>query len=147
MKERHGFVSNSSSSSFICEICGKEGEAFDPSEVGMVECIAGHVFCKEHAINKDMGTSYDSYNEDRRIRVKNFDDLHDDKWIPSLYCPLCEDASYEYFTSAIPEGSLFTEQDILKYMLKMNKTTEKKMLKVMEERFPTHIAFREFIGK
>lgn len=50
MKIRSGFVSNSSSSSFVCCICGESEGGYDMSleDAGMVECEAGHTFCKSH---------------------------------------------------------------------------------------------------
>lgn len=45
MKIRSGFVSNSSSSSFICDICkGAEEGYAGLAEVEMVRCGAGHVY-------------------------------------------------------------------------------------------------------
>lgn len=50
MKQRLGFVSNSSSSSFICDVCGQDVSGWDLSlsESGMVECENGHTLCQEH---------------------------------------------------------------------------------------------------
>jgi len=50
MKIRNGFVSNSSSSSFICEICGDSVVGYDshPTDLGMEFCENGHLFCKGH---------------------------------------------------------------------------------------------------
>ena len=43
MKIRNGFVSNSSSSSFICEVCGQDASGYDMSlsDAEMYECING----------------------------------------------------------------------------------------------------------
>ena len=51
MKIRSKYVSNSSSSSFICNVCGNLEYGFDIglSEVGMVTCGRGHVLCTGHA--------------------------------------------------------------------------------------------------
>ena len=50
MKIRLGFVSNSSSSSYICDICGEDATGYDISleEYEMYVCKNGHVFCEEH---------------------------------------------------------------------------------------------------
>lgn len=47
MKIRKGFVSNSSSSSFICDACGSEesGMEMNLDQAGMSECEGGHTIC------------------------------------------------------------------------------------------------------
>lgn len=44
MKFRKDFVTNSSSSSFVCDICGNVESGWDMSlqEAEMVECVNGH---------------------------------------------------------------------------------------------------------
>jgi hypothetical protein len=60
MKKRFGFVSNSSSSSFVCDICGQEESGYDMclSEAGMVECVNGHTFCSDHLGSPDVQEKY-----------------------------------------------------------------------------------------
>lgn len=52
MKIRLGFVSNSSSSSYTCRVCGNEEGGYDISleGAGMVQCVNGHVFCEGHVL-------------------------------------------------------------------------------------------------
>ena len=47
MKFRKDFVTNSSSSSFVCDICGNVESGWDMSlqEAEMVECVNGHTIC------------------------------------------------------------------------------------------------------
>ena len=47
MKTRHGFVSNSSTSSFVCDVCGTVESGMDIclSEISMFECMNGHMSC------------------------------------------------------------------------------------------------------
>ena len=76
MKYRSDFVTNSSSSSYICEICKREDSGYNLglSDLGFVECVNGHIFCEEHLINKET-------NEDEDF----------DSWsIPSECCPICQ---------------------------------------------------------
>jgi hypothetical protein len=50
MKIRKGFVSNSSSSSYICDICGEQAVGYDISlsDYEMYQCVNGHIFCESH---------------------------------------------------------------------------------------------------
>jgi hypothetical protein len=57
MKIRNGFVSNSSSSSFICAVCGETFSGWDAMELDfdLCRCDAGHIFCDEHRlVNSDL---------------------------------------------------------------------------------------------
>lgn len=51
-KIRNGFVSNSSSSSFVCDLCGYETSGWDMclNEAEMFECENGHTLCDEHML-------------------------------------------------------------------------------------------------
>ena len=53
MKIRKGFVSNSSTSCFLCDVCGELDGWMDASlgEVGMVKCVNDHQFCEEHKLD------------------------------------------------------------------------------------------------
>lgn len=50
MKTRSGFVSNSSSSSFTCNVCGESQSGMDMSlsDFDMFECENGHTVCNGH---------------------------------------------------------------------------------------------------
>ena len=51
-KFRKSFVTNSSSSSFVCEICGRVETGYDLglSDAEMYECVNGHIFCADEAL-------------------------------------------------------------------------------------------------
>ena len=77
MKKRTGFVSNSSSSSFICEICGRSEYGFneDIADFDMCECENGHIMCQKHVRHyfKDEVDEYDVWSH-----------------LPEQYCPICQ---------------------------------------------------------
>ena len=52
MKIRNGFVSNSSSSSFVCAVCGREESGMDMSltDCEMSECVNGHIICNDELL-------------------------------------------------------------------------------------------------
>ena len=55
MKIRNGFVSNSSSSSFICDVSGTDASGWDMclEEANMYQCENGHTFLREYAVDYD----------------------------------------------------------------------------------------------
>jgi hypothetical protein len=72
MKTRQGFVSNSSSSSFICDISGDVESGWDAnlSDVGFVQCINGH-------------TMPESFIDDFDSSIDDVGEISEEK------CPIC----------------------------------------------------------
>ena len=91
MKIRTYFVTNSSSSSFVCEICGYSTGGWDMSlsEADMMECVNGHIFCSEHSLERPnkkemikliMENEYNSLTEEELMDMEEdilFDDYHE----------------------------------------------------------------------
>ena len=78
MKIRAGHVSNSSSSSFTCDVCGHTESGWDAclSDVGMYECMNGHTFCVDEAV----GSVAINPDEDGEV---------DHYGVPAEACPIC----------------------------------------------------------
>jgi len=70
LKHRLSFVTNSSSSSFICDICGESHSGWDlsPYDIGGGRCINGHKFCNCFD-NFDVDKS--KLKEELTIQIKN----------------------------------------------------------------------------
>lgn len=134
MKFRTSFVTNSSSSSYVCEICGRSESGWDLglSECEMMECVNGHIFCCDEALEKptkkemikmilenkwhegvwdrNIRDSRD-YSEDELLVMEEgdlFDKFCSDNGyydVPECVCPICNFIEY-------------SEDDLSAYLLK-----------------------------
>jgi len=99
MKIRNGFVSNSSSSSFVCEICYLADTVYDGGigEIGMCECTNGHIICMDHLLFKD-------------------EERDEDNMVPSKACPICQlkEMPDHLFISYVKKRTGITKKDMLK---------------------------------
>jgi len=84
MKIRVGFISNSSSTSFVCDVSGEivSGQDYGLEEAGMLECEEGHTFLEEYAL----------CDEDKVYEIIRPEDSDDDLRgeFPSKHCPICQ---------------------------------------------------------
>jgi hypothetical protein len=80
MKFRRDFVTNSSSSSYVCEICGCEDSGYDccASDLGFIECEHGHTICEEHILNRD---EYEKTKDNTGYWEEE---------LPEQFCPICQ---------------------------------------------------------
>jgi len=80
MKFRMGHVSNSSSSSFVCSVCGEIESGFDQglSDFEMYECENGHVFHESCSKRSD----FDNFDIKKAyaIRILEDDIASDSEW-------------------------------------------------------------------
>jgi len=154
MKIRKGFISNSSSTSFTCEICGNTETGFDcfVDELGFYQCENEHIFCQEEAV----GEIEELENDDigRYVSIKN--------------CPIClfqvisnnDVANYLLKEYNISREIVFEEIkkvnarrkvlknfEYVKYVFDKQNLDEKKMLEILKDRFHNYSEFRKYIKK
>ncbi len=150
MKLRNGFVSNSSSSSFICQVCGAEASGWDMCrrDAGMVSCINGHTFCKDHILLADeyeeaceKGGEIDygkwvalSEEEQRDWRKVGIPDDYQDYEVPTDFCPICS------FVEIDPD-------DVVNYMFKRHEMTRDDILAELRERFASYSELKKFLAE
>ena len=81
MKIRTSFVSNSSSSSFICEICGRDHDIgfLSLRESGACYCENNHEICIDHLLCSE---------EELEALYAESKDIYE--YIPEKYCPICQ---------------------------------------------------------
>lgn len=135
MKTRLGFVSNSSSSSFICDITGNVESGMDMTleDVCMVECVNGHVFGDDFLL----GTMEDI---EEQYKKDNDMDEDDDNYyesemrsaIPEKHCPICQ-------------LQKMTKDDMLKYLLKKTHLIEVDVVKEVADKFKSYKELKEYL--
>lgn len=152
MKTRRGFVSNSSSSSFVCDVCGEDASGMDMGLSGaeMFECVVGHVVCDSHAVDTQADFDDLSFEEKRKYclaradgestkeTIKNaeheeeLDDVYSDEIqceerydTPAENCPCC--------TLSKP-----TDLQVIEFLLSEVKSTREKVVEQMQKRFKNY---------
>jgi len=106
MKIRNGFVSNSSTSSFVCDLCGEEYTGWDASpwdrDYGCYVCPNEHVMCEEH-VDGDVETPVEKgcEHEFDRDKCNYCPTCGEEAWveseeatIASSQCPICQFKAY-----------------------------------------------------
>jgi hypothetical protein len=162
MKIRRGFVSNSSSSSFTCDVCGNTESGMDASlsDFDMSQCEHNHTFCNDHQSKTSEDISVDvkrkslidyikqkTYLGETKINeevnrltdmtdediVKEFEENQDSYEVHSCLCPIC----------TMEEIS---DNDALAYLLIKNGLTIKDVLVEVKARFSgDYQAFNTFL--
>ena len=135
MRIRHGFVSNSSSSSFLCAVCGNVDEGYEgPSDAGMAVCENyEHTFCESHAVStREPSHSKGEYTGEE-VDFENFNEASEASYgyVPSVYCPICN----------FEELSL---HDFLKY-LELKGITRESILREVKAKYKDYDSFHKAI--
>ena len=126
MKIRTGFVSNSSSSSFICNVCGETSSGWDMclSEAEMFECVNGHTCCNSHKLKLKADAApvvpeVEDEDED--------DDGEDDYSVDAKFCPICQFKkvyAVEAYTYLMRRAGLAPDDLLKEYAEKFNSYEE-----------------------
>ena len=154
MKIRIGFVSNSSSSSYVCEITGKPFEIWDECFDGNLRrCIKGHIFQEEFLVSWDGG--YPS----REKMLEKLDDVTDSKEeckqfreMPGDELKVAYDQSFKSKGDCnIDECPICTmtrisSDELLLFLLKKAKLTREKAEELIRHKFKRNfVQFKNYI--
>lgn len=150
MKVRTGFVSNSSSSSFVCEICSRSQEKYDltQKEAEMYICENGHQFCRDHVdlskipVMRKFGLLDDEIsdadlNQLKDDEIDKLDETFGEEYcsdFPKDLCPICN-------LEIIPEKLL------LKYLLKELCQTPKNVASQIRKQMTNIEELKDYLGR
>ncbi len=127
MKVRKGFISNSSSTSFICDVCAETVGGWDMGleEADMFECENGHTFCREHTVGgrESLEEKFDDDGE-----AEEFDSYE----VPAKYCPCCT------FEKVV-------DYDLVNYFLKEAGKTREDMAKIFKDKFTDYDGLKKYL--
>jgi len=136
MKIRKGFVSNSSSSSFICDVCGEKFTGYDasPSEFGCSVCPNEHIICSDHL--------KDTPDIDPELLFENGCEHEFDR-STMKFCPECgSKARVEIDTDGfdlhplqcpVCRLDIYSEHEMAKYLEKTRKVTREEVFVKVKE--------------
>lgn len=98
MKYRKDFVTNSSSSSFVCDICGavESGWEMSLSEAEMIRCVNGHTICESEMIQVPRENFINTLLEYYAANIDGLDpsEMHSKEELEAMDD---DDLMYEYF--------------------------------------------------
>jgi hypothetical protein len=160
MKIRTGFVSNSSSSSFICCLTGEMNSGMDMclSDSGMVRCANGHEFLEDLKLeNKEMAvddyrTWYRNWCNQYDWRAERLSDLDrsDEEfmiWFEDEMRYMFEDDGVQITECPVCQFEDLPFEDVAKYFLRMNGMTRKEFARQMMGKYGgDYSKFNEFIN-
>jgi len=159
MKTRNGFVSNSSSSSYVCDVTGEAFEVQDSCfrDAGLSQCKAGHYFqtqflipfTPEYPTREVMWAKLESVTDSKReclryremhlldiqkAYAKKFLNARNDDYASPQECPLCSMAKIK-------------DTHLVNYLLKKQGITREKLIAQIREEFTTNFsAFERWIA-
>ena len=156
MKIRNGFVSNSSSSSFTCDVCHSTESGMDLSlrEAGMYSCENGHTFCIDHAKKNFESLSTEELKEllkkfANKERLAEIETLNDEE-LEEMFEEYRSEMTYEYPAELCPL-CLFDELsdgDLITYVFSTNGKTRKDFANEIKSQVKNYNEFIEkFVSK
>lgn len=156
MKQRLGFVSNSSSSSYVCNLCGRQIDGWDISlsDYEMSQCEHYHIFCDKHAVGLKEIDYYEMSVKELLKIIKekgiwvNEDHLEDPD--PDFLADSIQEYIYEEGSSEdqcpVCTFKHLNFKDVALYFLKKNNIDLTELKKTIKDEYKKYSVFKGYIG-
>ena len=151
MKYRFGFVSNSSSSSFTCDVCREtfSGWGAEPQGFDHQGCENGHTFCEDQMINRDRFERLVELGEEMGSEDILDNIPYKDYYKPEVYekYGIADDQQYECPAEFCPVCQMVhvDANDIMRYLHKLLNMDRDTVIAAIKDRFKTYEALQEFL--
>jgi len=150
MKFRKGFVSNSSTSSFTCEVCDRKEVFWDGCDVrdyGLMYCDNEHLICEEHALgDKKPGDSY-SHLSSECCPICQFEviSVHDLNSYLKKITGIKEDEVFQKIKQTNKRRRKLYRFEYIEYALNSLGKTEDDLVKEIKDKFGSLDEFNKFL--
>lgn len=150
MKLRHGFVSNSSTSSFLCCVCGQMEAGSDScgmADYGFCRCEHQHEMCTDHMLDGSEDVSIEQMKkyllenvvdeeELKEMTDENIQEAYEENAseedsvydFPERFCPVCQMKSIE-------------DERLTTFILKKLGTTKSEVVKEIQKTYKNYDEF------
>jgi len=165
MKIRSDFVSNSSASSFVCEVCGNRYNGWDgeyEDDIREYGCVNGHTFCSECVMESDSKCPHghdDAYplvcESEDYDECSNCESYTSKESLPEESCLACQlkmisfrdKIKYLRKKSGMSKDEILgkTRKDGAGKLLKQLNMTDQDIVNEIHERFKTYADFTKYI--
>jgi hypothetical protein len=161
MKIRTGFVSNSSSSSFVCDFCGNDVSGWDMclSDAEMFQCENSHTVCLRHLSEEEQGRINQPFKTKEEF-IQKLNELKADKLLTEITDDNWEDVVNESYMGNFTDGPNYdipetlcplcqfkdmTSDDMSAYLLKTLGQTKMEMVETIKTKFKLYTEFKKYL--